>query len=290
MSRNMTETNVTLPDARTDGSLKGAKSADILIAAGVAEAAELPLSSCRITKPYLLERLGFVPTAVAIGIIPYYTKACDEKRTVSAYAVGRDYHALAAEIGQKAARFAAAHHPNAHVACFSDHSPIAEVEAAARAGLGVIGMNGLLITKKYSSYVFITELFTDIETDAEPRVAEYCERCGRCRTACPSRLCGFKECLSAITQKKGELGENEKELMRRYGTAWGCDVCQEVCPHTVKAKKDGTIYTDSEFFNQQPISVPTEETIADKADFAKRAYSWRGAATILRNVKILKND
>lgn len=261
-----------------------------LVQAGAADAALIPISSCDITKPHLLQKLDFTPKSVCVGIIPYYTHLCDRERSVSAYAVARDYHILVDKIGSNAIEICKSRFPKNNFAYFGDHSPIDERMASAKAGLGIIGRNGLLITPLYSSYVFIMEIFSDIECDNMPKDVAYCEDCGACVAACPGTLSGKGECLSSITQKKGELTELEINLIKKYGCAWGCDICQEVCPHTKKAKSSGTIYTNNEWFTQNVVLTPSEESLENDEDFKSRAYSWRGKPTILRNIKIIKKN
>jgi epoxyqueuosine reductase QueG len=99
------------------------------------------------------------------------------------------------------------------------------------------------------------------------------------------------ECLSSVTQKKGELNGTEKQAILKYGSAWGCDICQDACPYTKSAISSGTIYTNIDFFKENRIARPTAEIVEnmDSEEFKKRAYSWRGKNPIIRNLRILEN-
>ncbi len=262
---------------------------ELLISSGVARAAMIKYSDCEIINHKLAERISFAPKSVCIGIIPYYTKYCDNKRTVSSYALAEDYHMLLSEIGHRALELFSKKHPSSHAAFYGDHSPINEKKAAAGAGLGIIGKHSLLITPEYSSYVFICELITDIEFDGNPCELKFCENCGACSNKCPGFLRNECECLSEITQKKHNLTDPEINLIKQYKTAWGCDICQEVCPHTKTARSSGTLYTDNSWFYKNIIFEPSETTI-NSNEFKNRAYSWRGKQTILRNIEILKES
>ncbi|MGM9642854.1 MAG: 4Fe-4S double cluster binding domain-containing protein, partial [Eubacteriales bacterium] len=127
-----------------------------------------------------------------------------------------------------------------------------------------------------------------IECNTAVTDVSYCEDCGACVAACPGTLSGRGDCVSHITQKKGDLTEEEINIIRKYGCAWGCDICQEVCPHTKRAKSSGTIYTKNEWFTKDVILTPSEESLDNDEDFNNRAYSWRGKTTILRNINIIK--
>lgn len=259
----------------------------VLRKSGSADAAVIKFSDCEIINERLATGLGFNPRSVIICTLPYYTHFCDEERSVSAYALAYDYHRLISEIGTSAVAEAKMLFPEANFRIFGDHSPINEKNAAAKAGLGIIGAHSMLITPKHSSFVFLFELFTDLECDAIAGEIQYCENCGKCIEACPGFLSEQGECLSAVTQKKGKLSHEEKLLIRKYKFAWGCDICQMVCPHTIRAIKSGEIYTESKWFNNKVISNPNELSVNDEDDFKLRAYSWRGKNTILRNINIL---
>ena len=264
---------------------------ELLLRHGAADAGEIPFSACRIIRNQPERRLGFWPVTAVVGVLPYYTPACDEPGEISAYALAKDYHLFVRRMEEELRPEAREAFPGARFALRADTSPIDEVQAAAAAGLGVIGRNGLLITPSYSSFVFIVELFTDLPTQAEPLPLRSCENCGACAAVCPGPLSGRGECLSAVTQKKGDLTPEEQAAMRAHGTLWGCDLCQRVCPHTRASRAAGTIYSSLEWFRTDVRSSITEEEI-DSPEFAERAYAWRGPAVLRRNLGVLhtKNE
>lgn len=263
-----------------------------LYARGIDTIGTLPLSECRILRPYLLEKFGLSEHEELFAIIfaiPYYTH-CEEKN-ISSYAVPRDYHLFCRELFDGILPILRSVHPSYRFEGFADHSPIDEIHAAALAGIGLLGENGLLITQKYSSYVFLAEIITDAPIDVQgERRIEGCEGCGKCLASCPMEKCGV--CLSALTQKKGGLSDDEQKLIIEHGSAWGCDICQQVCPHTERAIKNGTIYTDIDFFKSSRVPVLTSDILdnMDESDFKQRAYSWRGRDTIRRNLLLLEKN
>lgn len=256
---------------------------------GIELFAPLPLKHCIISKKYLLERCEIVSGTVIMIAIPYLSRKY-EKKNISSYAVPRDYHMFFSGLRQRICEKLSGLYPENKFEMFSDHSPIDERHAAAIAGLGVIGKNQMLITEQYSSYVFIGELITDAELECRDvkETPDHCIGCGKCIAACPMTQKGIA-CLSAITQKKGELDEAEKDVILTYGSAWGCDICQEVCPYTQKALRDGTIYTNIAYFNEDLTPILTASFVENMSDdeFSARAYSWRKKETVIRNLKLL---
>ena len=264
---------------------------DLLKKENISLVSSLPLSECRILREYKLTRRGFKDISnlcVYMIAVPYKCKDAGE-RNISEYAVSRDYHLYFKNLFDSITKSLADKYPNYTFCGFADDSPIDEIHAAARSGLGVIGKNNMLITKPYSSYVFLGEIITDFpESHYTLSEISECIGCGACKKVCPKDKIGV--CLSSLTQKKGILSDAERDAIRTYGSAWGCDMCQAVCPYTKKAIDSGEIYTDIEFFKANRTPYLTKEAIESISDeeFSSRAYSWRKKETILRNLEIIK--
>ncbi len=227
-------------------------------------------------------RLPENPKAIIVACFPYLLNdSAYENRNISKYAVVTDYHEVTVARLEKAAEKLRTLYPDNKFVVFADNSPIPEVRAACAAGLGSRGINTLLITEKYGSYVFIGEIVTDLEIDAESDKSKSCIGCKKCINACPSKAISetnFNQnaCLSAITQKKGELSDEEKKLMKECGCVWGCDICQDVCPMNKHAAE-----TQIEEFILSPVSH-----ISADCNIESRAYEWRGKKVIERNINI----
>ncbi len=224
--------------------------------------------------------------SVIVACFPYLLKKTEyENINISKYAVVTDYHEVALSRLEKAVSLLRTVFPDNNFSAFADNSPVPEVQAACLAGLGVRGLNTLLITEKYGSYVFIGEIVTDLELDFENHGINECIQCGKCIKACPSSAIkenGFdrKICLSEITQKKGELSEKEIRLMKECGCVWGCDICQDICPMNRNAA-----VTQIEEFLSSPVAHITEG-----CPLEGRAYEWRGRKVIERNLSIRRRD
>ena len=251
----------------------------------------LPFSECRCRRSDLIERKGLRPEDVrsaVIFLIPYYVDG--EEGNISLYARSGDYHFYSDSLFERILPILRERFEGEFIG-FADKSPIEENVAAAKAGLGVLGDNYMLINEKYGSFVFIGEILSTVEPEkfgfsGEITSAKECLHCGACKRACPATTHGG-ECLSALTQKKGILTEEEEAYIREYGFAWGCDICQTSCPMTRKAIENGA-KTPIPFFTENRISHLTEERLSGmtKEEFRFRAFSWRGKQPLLRNLSL----
>lgn len=194
---------------------------------------------------------------------------------ISRYAAVPDYHKVCGEKLKNASEKLKNAFPENRFEYFTDNSPIDEVYAASVAGLGLKGDNGLLITRKYGTYAFLGSVITDLKLPCYSEYAE-CIHCGKCRAACPVKLCK-KDCLSAVSQKKGELSEWQKNLLRENGIIWGCDICADACPFNKYAQ-----YTYIKEFDEG-----YREKYSFGEDSFDRPYNWRGPEVIKRNYKNL---
>lgn len=248
---------------------------DFLRGEGIELCAAIPYRECeeRENAPRLLH---FTPKSAVMLAVPYYVKP-EETRNISIYAAPCDYHLYFRELFDRLYADISTLTTEFIVAGYADHSPIFEVGAAARAGIGMIGENGLLITQKFGSYVFLGEILTDADCGrGELSEIRRCSGCGLCRLNCPSP----SACLSAVTQKKGMLTDDEAVLIKAGKTVWGCDICQSVCPHNI-----GIAETEIPFFHENLEYIVTADSLDAMSDeaFAARAYAWRGRETIKRN-------
>lgn len=259
---------------------------ELLLAAAAAEGCEAGVCpfaavSSRLLPCRAASRLPANAATVLVLLFPYRVQA-EPPVNLSRYAAVEDYHHAAGEVLQRVTDTLRQQDPDGQYQPFIDNSPLPEVAAAVAAGLGFRGDNGLFYSHTYGSFVFIGCIVTDREVDAVAATDTGCNHCGACGKVCPTgRLTDGGECLSAITQKKGELTEAETALLRRCGSAWGCDLCQEVCPLNRAA-----VIAPHPCFT----SYENELTEASLTDLTGKAYGWRGANVPARNLRLLKKS
>ena len=254
----------------------------------------LPADALSVRLPRLLPQTMQAKTVV-LAAIPY--RMSGESSHLAQFARCRDYHRYAEDLGKRCNALLVQQFPGCTAMGFADHSPYDEVKCAAMAGLGLLGDNGLLITERYSSYVFLFELVTSLSEEALasqgiPRgtgIIRECEHCGACRNACPGGCTNGDRtrCLSAISQKKAALTEEETTLLQQAAYIWGCDICQDVCPHSQNAEE-----TNIPYFRENRLLMLTEEQLDRMSDEEYRSYAfgWRKKEVMARNLRLGKES
>jgi epoxyqueuosine reductase len=154
------------------------------------------------------------------------------------YAQGRDYHKVIKDRLHAISDALRERHPGSKFAAFVDTAPIPERELAARAGLGWIGKHTLLIHPRLGSYLLLGGILTTLDlapAGNPPPEPDHCGSCTRCIDACPTRAItpyavDARRCISYLTIER--RSPVEPEWWTTMGDwVYGCDVCQEVCPH-----------------------------------------------------------
>jgi epoxyqueuosine reductase len=156
-------------------------------------------------------------------------------RALARYARGQDYHVFLRKKLRRLAAFLRALGPGVRARPLSDVEPLLERAWAARAGLGFVGKNGLVITPGQGSYQLLGEVVTTLDLVADTPMAERCGACTRCLDACPTAafvapfVLDPRRCVSYWTIEQPEAPpEALREAIGEH--LFGCDDCQDVCP------------------------------------------------------------
>lgn len=160
-------------------------------------------------------------------------------QSIARYARGRDYHNGIRRRMRKLAKFVRLlGTPEAPIDArpLMDDAPILERAWAARAGLGFVGKNGLLIVPGQGSFVLLGEVLTTLELEPDSPIAERCGSCTRCLDACPTQafpqpfVLDARRCIAYLTiELRGPIPQEFADCMGPKHL-FGCDDCQTVCP------------------------------------------------------------
>jgi epoxyqueuosine reductase len=157
---------------------------------------------------------------------------------IARYARGRDYHVVIKKRLHSLCDALHEQHPRESFRSFTDTAPVLEREYAARAGLGWIGKHTLMINPRSGSYFLLGGVLTTLDLRppaAQPIVADHCGTCTRCIDACPTRAItpysvDASRCIAYLTIERRE-GIDPSFNASMGSWLFGCDICQEVCPH-----------------------------------------------------------
>lgn len=213
-------------------------------------------------------------------LLNYHTdkKQADPKAPkISSYAYGKDYHFVIKEKLNELMQIIHREIGEVNGRVFVDSAPVMDKAWAAKSGLGWLGKNTNLISKKVGSFFFIAELIIDLELDYDTPVTDHCGSCTACIDACPTdaliqpyQIDGSK-CISYLTiELKENIPTEFKGQMDNW--AFGCDICQTVCPWNRFATP-----------HDQPAFEPQEELL----NLTKS--EWQEMTSVVFN-KVFKNS
>jgi epoxyqueuosine reductase len=167
----------------------------------------------------------------------YYLEAVQQPQTpqLAKYAYGEDYHRVIKDkLYELMAELQVAAGP-VDGRIFVDSAPVMERQWAALSGLGWTGKNSLLLRKGVGSFFFIATVICDLELEADKPTTSHCGTCTACIDACPTQaivqdgVVDASRCISYLTiERKSDIPESFQTHLAGY--AFGCDICQDVCP------------------------------------------------------------
>jgi epoxyqueuosine reductase len=231
--------------------------------------------------------------SIIVCLFPYFTEN-HEAGNIAKYTYALDYHIIIKEKLKKIGEFLKSHIKDFEYEPFVDTGPLVDRYLAYLSGVGYFGINNHILTDEYGSYVCIGYIINNYPFEVDTPLDQDCIQCGKCIRECPGGaiLGNFqvdpRKCISFITQKKEALTEEEINILKKNKMVFGCDICQDVCPHNQKIKK-----TPIKEFHENLIYSLMEEEIeklsnrAFKRKLGDRAFSWRGKKVILRNFHFL---
>jgi epoxyqueuosine reductase len=240
------------------------------------------------TNPH--ERFPWAKSVISI-LVPYSASRPDAddgalSQHIARYALGDDYHDVLDRILRKFEEAL----PGVKSWRYVDTGPLSDRAYGAQAGLGWIGKNGMLISDEIGSYFFIGTLVTALENDIGAElVTDRCGTCTRCLDACPTdailpdRTLDSARCISYATiEHRGALD------IEVAGNAFGCDICQEVCPWNKRAPESHPAFVARDEYRATPVSDLLRMQQSDFSTlFRKSAVKRAKLAGMQRNVEAL---
>ncbi len=214
---------------------------------------------------------------------------------VARYARGGDYHEILWRRLETLLAWLQAEHPGVVGRAVCDTAPLLERDFARMAGLGWIGKNTCLIDRKAGSFTVLGSLLVDVELACDsPHQANHCGTCTRCLEACPTdafdgpyRL-DARKCISYWTiEHKGPIPDGPAEGLGDW--AFGCDICQDVCPWNRKAPpgREPALEPRPEWANPDLIGWLSSEPLAFARSLKGTALSRSKRAGLLRNAALI---
>ena len=160
---------------------------------------------------------------------------------VARYARGQDYHKVIENRLLALVEWMRARHPEPFEAAhFVDKHHVQERVFAHHAGIGWIGKNSCVINPALGSWMFLSGIATSLDLQPDVPAVDQCGSCTLCIDSCPTgaivdaREVDATRCISYLTiETEREIPETQRPLIGKH--AWGCDICQDVCPFNFAA-------------------------------------------------------
>ncbi|MCL5019264.1 MAG: tRNA epoxyqueuosine(34) reductase QueG [Patescibacteria group bacterium] len=216
---------------------------------------------------------------------------------ISRYAWGSDYHVILREKLSKLLQWMQKQNSSIRGKLFVDSGQLLEKAWAVRSGLGWMGKNTTIISKKLGSFIFLGIILLNIPLEDEQPVPDACGTCTKCIDACPTGalvapyILDASHCISYLTvEHRGEIPEQFRFSMNNW--IFGCDICQDVCPwnQTIQNRDIEEFYPLNGLLTTSLSQMErlTEEEFKDK--FKDSSIARTRHHGFIRNVKIaLKN-
>jgi epoxyqueuosine reductase len=238
-------------------------------------------------------------SVISLGVVyntdrPYSNQNADPSRTaIARYAWGDDYHVVIEErLHRLLERLRGMSAEPFEARAYVDTGPVQERVYAQYAGLGWIGKNTCLINEDLGSWIFLSEIICSLLLEPDAPAFDQCGSCARCLEACPTGalvdpgVLDATRCLSYLTiELKGAIPEEHRDAVAHH--AYGCDICQEVCPWNI-APGIG-MSTGSEWQARPGLDAPALVDLWNRSDDELRAL-LKGSAMKRAGVKRLRRN
>ncbi len=163
-----------------------------------------------------------------------------EHLKISRYAWGEDYHFVIGKMLEGLVAKLNERFQGNRFVYYCDTGPVMEKVWAQRSGIGWIGKNTNLINSRTGSWLFLSEVITDLECEGDLPETDHCGTCRACIDACPTEaivepyVLDSGRCISYLTIENKDHAIPAEYASRLDNWVFGCDICQDVCPWNAK--------------------------------------------------------
>ncbi len=206
---------------------------------------------------------------------------------ISNYAWGEDYHNIINKRLRNLIEELKRVFPDSNFKGCCDTAPVMEKAWAEKAGIGWIGKHTNLITREMGSWLFLSEIITDLELEEDVPSMDYCGSCTLCIESCPTDAIyepykiDSNRCISYLTiEHKGDFAKDAPLL---DGWLYGCDICQQVCPwNNFQSETEEIAFRPSELGTEIELEYVAELNDKNFRELFRRSPIKRTKLTGLR--------
>lgn len=207
----------------------------------------------------------------------------DGRGRFSVYVHGEDYHAVMDRMLAELERRLHLAFPDAVTVTCCDTKPVSDRSLAMRSGIAWLGKNTNVISPEFGSWIFLGEILTTLDLQADEPLESLCGKCTRCIDACPTGaldtpfILDARRCISYLTiEKRGEI---DADLASKIGLdVYGCDTCQSVCPFN-------RVASESLVFHREDRSPLVDMTLDELATIGDEEFREKTRGSAIRRVK-----
>ena len=166
---------------------------------------------------------------------------------IGKFAQGDDYHKIIHKKLKNIGKWINLEIPDCKWKICVDTSPLLEKAWAEESGLGWIGKNSNLISKKHGSWFTLGFMILTKDLTPDKPHQTLCGKCDKCIEYCPTKaivepfVIKSDLCIAYHTIESREKTIPKKIEKNLNGWVAGCDICQDICPWNNSVPYNNTI-------------------------------------------------